>query len=317
MRAARAGLIARDILPRVASGEDLRATLPARAAFEATFVAREPQRLPPMVASALRGALLRSVKRLACFEPGRSVCEGCSHALSCAYPSLVSGEDAAASERTYDLPPLLVLRSEDPFTGEPRVLNAGDALRFRVVLVGPAIPQASLVVAGLRGVAGLGVAVRDLPAHVERPRLALVSVREAELATPVPASEVTVRFASPARLHRGGRCAPSLDPSLLWSALVRRARTLATACGAEPPALPIEPPFTFGAVATAPLRVNRWSERQGRRMTWDALSGAVDLRVHEHGVVLAALLAFAEDVQLGKGTQFGFGALRCSVHGGS
>jgi hypothetical protein len=303
---ARAGQLAEDVYS---------AEFPARGAWEATYVATAPQVLPPMPASALRGALLRSLKSLVCTEPARSTCGGCREAGRCAYPELVSGEDAAAIHPGFDAPPLLVLGSDKAYSGAPHRLAAGDSWRFRVVLVGKALRSASLVGAALRGVARRGLGHRPGFRDGRRPDLELAGIRPVELAAAYACDRWSVRFASPARLHRDGKAASSLDPGLLWSAMVRRARTLVAADGRELSPLAREAPFTFCGASAKPVRVSRWSARQGKHMEWDALVGEAELRVEAHHVLVGHLLAFAQDVQLGKGTQFGFGALQCTPLG--
>ena len=101
-----------------------------------------------------------------------------------------------------------------------------------------------------------------------------------------------------------------MQTGFLWNAMVRRVRQLGAAYGQGAAELPFEPPFRLEQSHTRVVRVERHSARQGRAMTWPGLMGELELRVHTEQALVAEMLTLLQQVQLGKATSFGFGALQ-------
>jgi hypothetical protein len=73
-------------------------------------------------------------------------------------------------------------------------------------------------------------------------------------------------------------------------------------------------PFAAEGLASEVVNVRRWFNRQKRRMDWLGVMAVARL----HGACVAdvwPLLAFIRDVQLGKGTSFGFGSVALTAIG--
>lgn len=286
----------------------LRDALPTVRVYEAGFVARAPQSLPPLFTTALRGALLRSLMSLSCRRGEGESCGGGVHRPGCPYPALAEARDGA----NHEVPAPFTLRPVAPaFSGRALALERGGRLAVRVAFIGDAgLEQVGLVRAALAGVAERGIGLKRRPGG-RRPGLELESfARVAPVAG--PGAGVTLHFETPCRLTVGGR--PALEPSgaALWAAVVRRARLLSELYGQGVVPLPFEAPWRLEAVATRPVSVSRYSGRQKQRMTWSGFVGSARLVLGGDVALAAALLRFIEEVQVGKGTQFGFGAVRCS-----
>lgn len=283
--------------------------LPATAAFRVVLEAQAPQRLAPLFTTAVHGALGHALRDLVCVVPGRPPCAGCPHAAGCAVPGLLEPQ---AREPVLGVTgrgaPAIVLAPETPVPAAPRSLEAGERVALRVTLIGArALGLSPLLTPLFARVAERGLALGGTP----RPPLALASVApEAPAPTP-PGDALALELVTPARLARGGRIASDLDADLLWAALVRRGDVLARLHGGG--ALTDGPagsaPFALAAERLRVQDVPRYSSRQRRRMVWPGLVGRLVLR----GPGLDAarpLLAFGEQVQLGKATGFGFGRYR-------
>lgn len=121
-----------------------------------------------------------------------------------------------------------------------------------------------------------------------------------------------VQFATPLRLTIDGSVVSSLDGDALWAGVVRRVRTLAGLYGAGAPSLPVDALWVVEELKTSVVSVRRYSERQQRSMEWPGVVGFARLRMLGDPSMPWRLLRFIEAVQLGKATQFGFGAVRCS-----
>jgi len=286
---------------------EVAASLPAVRIHQAVFEATEEQALPPLVTTAFRGALLRSLKDLACVLPSRETCTGCPHTARCAYPPLVEPRDDAAHE----VPSPLVLRPSAS-TGSARAgrLTRGQPLAVQVAFVGDAGHEhVSLVRAALAGVARRGLGHKPRP-RARRPGLELVSFSPAAPSVPAAGPTWNLHFDTPCRLTVAGRPASAPTAKILWDAVVRRVRLLSGLYGGGAPALPIEPPWTLDQVDVRTVAIGRFSERQKRRMTWEGFVGRARLRARGDVELADRLLGFVEQVQLGKGTQFGFGVVR-------
>lgn len=98
----------------------------------------------------------------------------------------------------------------------------------------------------------------------------------------------------------------------LWRAMCRRAALLQRCHGTSSTTAaeyPQEAPFAVVTSDTRSVAVTRWSDRQGARMTWPGVVGALTLQ-GERLPEAVRLLGFVEAVQWGKHTGFGFGRVR-------
>lgn len=297
----------RQALSLRSSTQSVLSMLPGVRLYEATFIAGEDQRVPPVFTTALRGALLRSLKEIVCHAPERRTCAACPHAQRCAYPPLIEPRDGAARE----VPSPLVLRPVHPAAGtHPHLVRRADPVRVRIAFIGEAGQEhVSLVRAALSGVArrGLGTKPRS---RARRPALELLSFERVETALPSRAKTWMLSFDTPCRITVDGKPAAAPTAASLWNAVVRRTRLLSALYGKGTPSLPFTAPWAVEGVFTRTVAVHRYSERQRRRITWSGFVGRARLRAIEVSDLTAELLHFIEQVQLGKGTQFGLGAVR-------
>jgi hypothetical protein len=281
-------------------------SLPEVHRYDAVFTAQAPQAMPPLLTTALRGALLLSLKALVCREPSRLSCAGCPHATHCAYPGLVEPRDEHGREQ----PAPLVMRPEFPVEDvEDVALQPGDQLRVEFGFVGSAgLENVSLVRAALEGVARRGIGLKQ---GGHRPTLAFDGLSRVLQPRPVMARSWRLRFSTPLRLTSEGEVAATLTAASLWAGVVRRVRLLGGLYGQGAPELPFEVPWELRGAELRSVTIGRYSERQRKRVFWPGLLGRAELEVTGDAALVTQVLTFIQDVQLGKGTQFGFGAVRC------
>ena len=302
----------------------------------ASFTAAEDQTLPPFPGPALHGALGWAVKEVACVAPQRRSCQGCPAYGACDYVDLFESPAVRPS-----LPAGIREQAPRPLSLAPldcwsqgrdkrRLLRTGETLRFRLTLIGRAADMHEpLVREGLRRVSQRGLArVRNgsgwRPARLA-PRVVLAHETDPEvdpLHLPPTGTRLRLRAETPARLQAGGRIAPTLAPSVLLPALVRRANALAILYGSGDPC--IDPKHVDRAAASvhlveeqgAVVDVFRWSARQRKRIR---LPGWVGESVWEGAGTrdLRPLLAFAAAAQVGKATTLGFGRISVRESGAS
>jgi hypothetical protein len=279
----------------------------------AWFVATEPQDLPPLFTTALHGAFGHALKALSCSERSRASCRECPRAAACAYTHLfeAQGDGRSVDGVTTDAPAALALAPErfEPGARQLR-LRAGEPLALRLCLIGRrAAAHEPLVAAALSRAGDLGLGIRP-PGRPGRPRLDLERLEPLDLpADPAP-PRALLEWRTPVRLVADGKVASRLDADSIWRTVVRRVRTLARLYGDPPHTDPVPAdtpaPFSFDAAPHRVVRIDRYSARQGRRMTWPGLVGSGVLS--GPGLPDAwPWLRRAEALQLGKATSFGFG----------
>ena len=284
-----------------------------RVRLRATVRTGQRLRLPVLPTTSIRGALLGAVRELVCLEAERPHCGGCPHLVSCAFPRLTP-EGARHDDGTQDdlAPSPVVLQPVTPTFGSmPHVVERDATVAFDVILLGEAaVRETTLLRAGLVGLARRGIGIDD---DGQRPLLVPAGMVERPSTALPPAASWLLRFSSPLRGRvSGADVTPDrFDANLLWSLVVRRARHLVlTFSSSPPPELPVTPPFALRATSLRAETVTRWSDRQGSRNTWRALTGSTVLDVVPgHEALVAQLLSLLVDAGLGKGTSFGFGAL--------
>jgi hypothetical protein len=107
--------------------------------YRVTLVALEAVELSAFSAATLRGAFGWSFKRLVCYQPQVTTCEGCLLRGQCPYPRVFEpppppGTIYAAQERA--VAPYVLRRPLEEDAGGQRLFHAGEAIVFEIVLIG-------------------------------------------------------------------------------------------------------------------------------------------------------------------------------------
>jgi hypothetical protein len=292
-------------------------SLPPVAVLQCVFKALDMGEVPPLPTTALHGAVGWALWKRVCASQGMESCNGCPVEQRCAYPRLfepVRPEGRAVLPGAVrEVPRPLVVAPGSPFlpTGEKFVkLRAGDTVIFRVSLIGQAAADGRTI-ADLMAAAGQ----QGLGSH-DGTRCRLRLEEAIDVACPDDEAEAKtlphscrLDFVTPLRLKAGGRIVSRLEARPFVSALARRAEALAAMYGERWESPLDEKEISRDLDLDADMHVvsvPRYSARQGRRMVWPGLVGAVTLA----GPTLPALwplLRFCERVQVGKNTTFGFG----------
>ncbi len=302
-----------------------------------TLQTLEALHLPPFKGSALRGGFGHAFKRLACREP-RPCDDHCHRGTACAYGYIFETtppEDSEVLSKLSEIPRPFVIQSP----GDQRpLLQAGERLVFRLVLVGHAVEYLPYFVAVFRelGRVGLGrsrgqyhlaAVSAKLPDETEIPIYApesdglpmieatLTSAHIHARAETLSANQITLEFLMPALIRHGGDWVTAGPPfQALVQALTGRVSSLSYFhCGSR-----WEIDFrTFidraAEIAIAKCETewqdwSRFSGRQHQRVEMGGLVGCVtyegDLRTY------LPLLVLGESVHVGKGTVFGNGQYR-------
>lgn len=293
-----------------------------------TLHALEPAGLPSYKGSTLRGAFGHALRRTVCAIPEQE-CESCRLRAACAYTRLFE---------TYiegDPPPLLrgLETAPRPYVFEPRTdartFAPGDPLLFDLLLLGQAVDLQAYAVLALERMAAAGLGLKRHRFALDRvetlaPDGTLRPVVQNGRATPRglhppalpredgPATRARLRFRTPTRIKLDHHLARSVDFRSLAFAMLRRTLELAHF---HLPGAAVD--WTFRAyleqadrvrVLRSDLRWHDWerySNRQGRKMTLGGFEGTLDLEGDLHP--FAPLLRTAEIVHVGKGATFGLG----------
>lgn len=270
--------------------------LPAVRAVRCTLRARVPARLANLPTTALHGALEQALAQ----EPA---------VLEALHGSRAGEPVAGITDRP---PSGLVLAPGCPTSPRATLLDAGDTVAFTLSLIGPARRHEGAVVAAVYRAAEAGLGPARSRATFD---VTSVEARDVPLEPgPAPAA-CEIAFESPLRIKDGGKITGEIDADALWRALVRRADLLARFHGGGPVLAGRAPaaPFSITSTALQKITVRRYSSRQQRFMAWPGLVGAARVEAGADAAtfdVAWRLLAFAEAVQLGKATSFGFGKIR-------
>jgi hypothetical protein len=283
------------------------------AAFDFSFRARQPMRLPGYMGSAWRGGFGRALRRAACVT-GLPECPGCPLLARCVYPYIFETAPAADGGILADYD-----RVPNPFVlappwDAPGALDPGDEARLRLMLIGRAIDhrgiaEQAVVEAGIRG---LGP---------DRGALDLVAVEPVASPPDAPRPErVAITLSTPLRLVERGRLIgpEDLQPRHLLLALLRRISLLAERHGEVPLDLDYQALKTRAETAEFSDRElgwtewRRWSGRQQRLLPMGGLLGGLTLPLA--GIEpFWPFLALAPSVHAGKGTTMGLGAMRIAA----
>lgn len=278
------------------------------------LLAEEHASLPPLPTTSLHGALEPELEALCnpLVREHRELVEGVALSpLADGRGHAVAGTRGVtnAAPRPWTVAPLTPIAPEESVDIAP-----GELLTLRLTLVGErAFATEGVLLAALGRAAGRGLGIR--PNREGRPRFRL------ESATPLtaPARAPTPRrvlfdCTTPLRIKRNGEFLAELDATSLWRALVRRAQTLAIAYGGGPliERAP-EPPFALRQDVARQVPIRRWSSHHRARMLWTGLVGVWQLEALDAAApdldAWWRLLLFAESVQVGSATGFGFGSV--------
>lgn len=264
--------------------------------------ATAPLALPAFTGSALRGALLGSLRSSFCPDRGRADCAPCPLAGVCPVSRLIATVDASAS-RGEEAPRPYVLR---PVEAEARNLEAGGDFRFGLTLIGDAVSAFPYLLQGLRamGEAGFGLRQRA-PGTFQIERLVAVNpfiaaeqvaygrgratvyapalgVRQEQVSAWVsafPADRLGLELKSPLRLVSGGSLMRQPSMGVLMRRLLRRLSDLCAQFGPRP--LEADFPGLLASAdavrviedATEWLDLESYSGRTGRRTPIGGLVG--------------------------------------------
>lgn len=259
----------------------------------AVFRAVEPQELPPLVTTAVHGALGRVLKQVG---------------ADAVFNGPAVSDSARALGVTDAPPPAYVLapgRRLGFVPGQLQHFEPGQLFDLEVTLLGPrAVEAAPLMAAALAGVAALGLA-RRLPDGT-RPKLELLDVATRGTRPRLPAQRALLEFRTPVRLTFEGKVSGRLDAEVLCASLRRRAEILAQVHGVGASTLGVcdSEPLRVRAASLSRVQVERYSHRQRRRMRWPGLLGWIEV---EGAAPWWPLLELCERTQVGKATSFGFG----------
>lgn len=286
------------------------------------LIAEERASLPPLPTTSLHGALEPELETLCdpVMPAHRELVEG-------AAPSSLVARDGTrpagprgvtnASPRPWTVAPTAPMG-----TDESLELAPGDLLTLRLAMIGErAHACEGLLLAALGRAATRGLGIR--PHREGRPRLRLDGVTPLTLPprTVSTPRRVLLDCTTPLRIKRDGEFLDELDPTSLWRTLVRRAQTLALAYGGGPiTERAPDAPFTITRDTSRRVPVRRWSSHHRTRMLWTGLQGVWQVHAREDAPpsdldACWRLLTFAESVQIGSATGFGFGSVTVTALG--
>ena len=300
-----------------------------------TLCAAEPVELPAYTGSTLRGALGGVLKAVGCQLDAKRACESaCAMPQRCAYGALMEtpvpkGAPKRIRASKYAPHPWVITPPEGG------ALFSGDELELELTLFGPARRRLAEVVEALGHLEEIGLGkgrgalelVRIEDASSGEPiwrggELMLRGVTPESLALePQTGDEdveaLAVDLVTPTQLLRGGDLVRELDVGELVYQCANRLHLMAACHGRTGPE-----PIRAGAWSKrarssdvtivehdlAPVRLERWSSRQGRHHDLRGLVGRVVLS-GPLGPFLPVLRA-GQVTHIGKGISFGLGKLR-------
>ncbi len=299
--------------------------------FRFDLEARDPVSLPEYAGSTLRGAFGHAFRERACLFPGQS-CRTCVLAQTCAcsyvFETPTPPGFALANAGGSHVPHPFVLGP--PWEGAMD-LPPGAPFSFRMALVGKGIDYFPYFVLAVEemGRRGLGrgrgrfrlAEVWDVRPEGSRSVWRGGTLRPEASADPLvwrsddfrhpDPGELVLQFVTPLRLSGRGGLDADLDFPAFLRALLRRVKLLAACHCGNGADWDYRPLLAHGdAVQTLerdcrPLGWLRWSERQGRKMLLDGVTGF--LRIAGDLKPLLPFLAIGQVIHAGKATAFGFG----------
>lgn len=216
----------------------------ARYRFTATL--QHPLALPDYAGSLLRGQFGAALRQITCMTR-QPTCHGCPLLQTCPYTRIFEAPPPPKGQHTLQN----FSQIPNPYVMEPpapgaRVLAAGDALVFSLVLVGHALEQLALIVCALQRALAQGLTRERVPAELmrvdcvgadgaataiwtsEQPALVEHSTALNLPAMPQGQQAITLDIHTPMRLQHQGQPlgVAQLSPRALVSALARRGALL-------------------------------------------------------------------------------------------
>ena len=210
--------------------------------YRFTAIVQQPLQLPDYAGSLLRGQFGAAVRNVACMTR-QPTCGGCPLLQTCPYTRVF--EAVAPPKGTHMLQDFSHI--PQPYVIEPpnpgaRVLAAGDALVFHVVLLGHALSQLALIVFAMQRMLAQGLTRERVPARLQRvdcvgaddrvqpvwshqqPTLADHVTALLVPAMPSGLQAITLQIHTPMRLQRQGQPlgVGQLTPRALVAAVARR-----------------------------------------------------------------------------------------------
>lgn len=301
------------------------------ARYRFSFRMQAPLRLPEFAGSLLRGQFGASLRRIACMTHAPS-CDGCPLRATCPYPAIFEAPAPAAhSMQNFSHVP-------NPYVIEPppsgaRTLDAGDELRFSMVLAGRATAQLPLITFALQRALESGLGHERARGQLQQvewqhgpgaddyttlwtPQHQALADHEPIVVQP-PASfggqALRLAIHTPMRLQHQGRPlrADALTPRKLVADLLRRITLLADFHAGQPGLVPDAPALVAHAESLPDERHLRWqdwsrySSRQQQEMTLGGVVGSWTLQ-GELGPLLPWLW-LGQWLHIGKNATMGMG----------
>lgn len=303
-----------------------------------TFTASERVTLPPFLGSTLRGAFGGTFKNLACLHPENECEERCADP-ACPYGAVFEPRRQTAKGGIDELPPAYVIRSLPSITGH--TLNTGDAIRFEVLLFGPAIQSVFMIREAFLAAGLIGFGARRVPFLMTRSEvytkndewrfLPFTQSDASALAEDtLPLSEIVARrlsvlegfdgirlgFLTPLRIRVAKKVREDLPFQVMVRAAANRIDELARAYGNPARCLNLveELDGGQGRVEHDGLVVNDWgrySNHQETKMNLGGLTGDIVYRGSAIRDALPLLIA-GEALHIGSSTSFGLGLYELS-----
>ena len=214
--------------------------------YRFTAVVQQPLPLPDYAGSLLRGQFGAALRQVACMTR-QPTCPGCPLLQTCPYTRIF--EAVAPEKGQHALQDFSQI--PNPYVMEPptpgaRVLEAGEALVFHMVLVGHAIEQLALILFALQRALAQGLTRQRVPVELlrvdhmdaagapkpiwsrEQPTLAEHTTTLCVPAAPANLTQLALHIHTPLRLQHQGRPlgVAQLSPRALVAALARRTALL-------------------------------------------------------------------------------------------
>jgi hypothetical protein len=290
-----------------------------------TFEVQRDGPAPEFPGAAFRGAFGRALRAATC-ATGYATCTGCPLTARCGYGYLFETHvpETSLRMRRYPFAPHPFVLRPPPASAE---WKSGATLSLEIVLFGRGADYLPFVLFALGAMGADGVGPARIPLRLVaadldgQPRRRIYDgdalapgpygIPAAELVRTEPASDLTLRFVSPARIVHGGVLARELPLHIVVRSLLRRVTSLAYFH--ERLDLDVDFVEMIERAERVPARSaalswvdqRRHSARQGRAQTLGGAVGEVTYTGVPHE--LATLLAVGELTHVGKGTAFGLG----------
>lgn len=301
------------------------------ARYRFTFRMAAPLRLPDYAGSLLRGQFGASLRRVSCMT-GEKTCDACPLRATCPYPAIFEAPAPAAhAMQNFSHVPNPYVIEPPPFG--TRFIDAGETLRFCVVLVGRGVDQLPLISFALQRAVegGLGKerargALESIEWQTGDDESSFISVWQAgdaaiapheavlpHMAPVVEASSIRLRLHTPLRLQQQGHPVrpQALTPRKLVADLLRRITLLAEFHADRLGLLPDAPALVRHAETLdhePALRWQDWSRYSSRQQQEMTLGGAMgEWTLHGDLAPLLPWLRLGQWLHVGKNATMGMG----------